>query len=627
MKILFYTNSFYPDPIGIAYYNTELVEELLRLGHEMEVITAMPYYPQWSVAEPYRRRWRVEEAYGNTTVTRTWVYVPRRQTAIGRFLCEFSFMISSFTVLSSMRARRNPPDVIMAVTPPFGVSLAAAIYSRWRRVPLWLHVQDLQVDAGQAVGFLRHGGIVHALLRLEKWIFRQAAVLTTITEAMRDRVIGKGIPESQVGLFPNWVNSECMRPLARDSAFRRDNHFDDQFVVLYAGNIGIHQGLNFLLQAAQRLEQERSIVFVVVGDGNYFDQFARQVEKEKILNVRVLPLQPKERLAEMLSSADIGLVMETRRMANLSMPSKILNQMACGRPVLAVTAPGTALAHLISKTGAGVVLPPSNADLLAMTVLNLKNSPDRLARMGQAARQYILEEAAAAQLLKRIPQFLRQATTVTSSTGPSEYRLKRILDIVLAAAGFVVSSPLWVLVPLIIWLEDQGPIFYRQRRVGRFGLEFDVYKFRSMRKEELPENDRRQARRGDPRVTHAGRWLRATAMDEVPQLWNILKGEMSFVGPRALLPTEIEVAEAYRGAVPLEKIPGSARRALMRPGLTGIAQVYAARDISRVHKFKYDLLYLRRQNIGLDIRLILRSGWNSLTARWEKIGHETVKVR
>ena len=102
---------------------------------------------------------------------------------------------------------------------------------------------------------------------------------------------------------------------------------------------------------------------------------------------------------------------------------------------------------------------------------------------------------------------------------------------------------------------------------------------------------------------------------------------MSFVGPRALLPAEIEVSEAYKGVIPIEKIPGSAQRALMRPGLTGIAQVYAARDISRVHKFKYDLLYLKRQSIGLDIRLILRSGWNSLTARWEKVGHETVKVR
>src|ERR1700683_3476213 len=98
MKILFYTNSFHPDPIGIAYYNTELVEELLRLGHEVNVVTAMPYYPQWSVAEPYRHRWRVEETYGDAKVTRTWVYVPRRQTAIGRFLCELSFMLSSLVV-------------------------------------------------------------------------------------------------------------------------------------------------------------------------------------------------------------------------------------------------------------------------------------------------------------------------------------------------------------------------------------------------------------------------------------------------------------------------------------------------------------------------------------------------
>jgi lipopolysaccharide/colanic/teichoic acid biosynthesis glycosyltransferase len=308
------------------------------------------------------------------------------------------------------------------------------------------------------------------------------------------------------------------------------------------------------------------------------------------------------------------------------MPSKILNQMACGRAVLAVTAPGTALARILEETGAGVILPPSNAELLAMTVLNLKNSPDRLERMGQAGRQYILDHAASASLFQSLPAFLAKAVRERPAEY-QEYFLKRPLDILLAAAGFIVSSPLWLLIPALIQLEDQGPVFYKQERSGRFGRRFDVLKFRSMRREEHPESARRQARRDDPRVTFVGRWLRATAMDEVPQLWNILKGDMSFVGPRALLPSEIEVAEAYKGAVPLETIPGSARRALMRPGLTGIAQVYAARDISRRQKFRYDLLYLGRQSLSLDGRLILRSGWNSLTARWEKVGHVPVKVR
>jgi lipopolysaccharide/colanic/teichoic acid biosynthesis glycosyltransferase len=137
---------------------------------------------------------------------------------------------------------------------------------------------------------------------------------------------------------------------------------------------------------------------------------------------------------------------------------------------------------------------------------------------------------------------------------------------------------------------------------------------------ESPGFDRRQAARGDPRVTRVGRLCRRTAMDEVPQLWNILKGEMSFVGPRALLPKEIEARASVLGEIPLEKIPGYARRIRLKPGLTGIAQVYAARDIRRRNKFRFDLLYATRQGLWLDLRLILASGWNSLSGRWEKIG-------
>jgi lipopolysaccharide/colanic/teichoic acid biosynthesis glycosyltransferase len=301
------------------------------------------------------------------------------------------------------------------------------------------------------------------------------------------------------------------------------------------------------------------------------------------------------------------------------MPSKILNQMSCGRPLIAVTAPQTALGLLVSQTGCGVVVPPGNAQLLALAVLNLSGSSAMRSTMGNAAREYVEKEADRERLLARVPELLDR-TLHSDAEHYRDYALKRVLDVGLALLGFLVSSPFWLLIPLAIRLEDRGPIFYKQDRIGRFGRSFQAYKFRSMVKMELPQYDRRQASRGDPRVTRVGRLCRATAMDEVPQLWNILKGEMSFVGPRALLPKEIEVHASALGEIPLERIPGYTRRVRMTPGLTGIAQVYAARDISRRKKFRYDLLYAKRQSLWLDIRLILASGWNSLTGRWEKIG-------
>ncbi|HEX7084827.1 MAG TPA: sugar transferase [Vicinamibacterales bacterium] len=193
---------------------------------------------------------------------------------------------------------------------------------------------------------------------------------------------------------------------------------------------------------------------------------------------------------------------------------------------------------------------------------------------------------------------------------------KRALDLILSGTGLIVSAPLWLVIAAAIKLEDGGPVFYTQPRVGEGGRIFRVFKFRSM----IPDAEARvgalQATKGDPRVTSVGRLLRATAMDELPQLWNIFIGDMSFVGPRALRPGEIEVG-ANGQLEALEDVPGYHERHSVRPGLTGIAQIFAARDIPRRQKFRYDRLYLARRGFWLDVRLIALSFWISFRGKWE----------
>ena len=193
--------------------------------------------------------------------------------------------------------------------------------------------------------------------------------------------------------------------------------------------------------------------------------------------------------------------------------------------------------------------------------------------------------------------------------------MKRAFDAALAFIGLAVSLPLWMLFAAAIKLEDGGPVFYTQDRVGQDGQVFRALKFRSMHDEAERVTGPLQARPGDDRVTRVGRVMRATAMDELPQLWNIFRGDMSFVGPRALRPGEIEIEGG--SPVPLEAVPGYADRIMVRPGLTGVAQVYAPRDISRRSKFRYDRLYIRRRSFGLDVRLILLSFWISFRGTWE----------
>jgi lipopolysaccharide/colanic/teichoic acid biosynthesis glycosyltransferase len=198
---------------------------------------------------------------------------------------------------------------------------------------------------------------------------------------------------------------------------------------------------------------------------------------------------------------------------------------------------------------------------------------------------------------------------------------KRALDIVLSSFGLVASAPLWALIACAVKLEDGGPVFYAQERVGRCGHRFHALKFRSMRPDAEVLTGAIQARANDPRVTRIGKILRATAMDELPQLWNILRGDMSFVGPRALRPGEIETESGGR-MVRLEDVPGFDCRITVRPGLTGLAQIYARRDVPRRHKFRYDRVYVARRSWTLDVRLILLSFWISFLGTWEARGRK-----
>jgi lipopolysaccharide/colanic/teichoic acid biosynthesis glycosyltransferase len=193
---------------------------------------------------------------------------------------------------------------------------------------------------------------------------------------------------------------------------------------------------------------------------------------------------------------------------------------------------------------------------------------------------------------------------------------KRALDVALAGTGLLVSSPLWALLALAIKWEDGGPVFFSQERSGEGGRIFRVWKFRSMITDAEKHVGAIQAIEDDPRVTRIGRIMRATAMDELPQLWSIFIGDMSFVGPRALRPGEIEVLGDGRLEA-LEEVPGYEHRARVRPGLTGVAQIYAPRDVPRRYKFRYDRLYVERQSFWLDVRLIATSFWITFRGRWE----------
>ncbi len=219
-------------------------------------------------------------------------------------------------------------------------------------------------------------------------------------------------------------------------------------------------------------------------------------------------------------------------------------------------------------------------------------------------------------------RYVVDAVQVAERIQGKEPLLKRPFDILLSGIGLIVSAWLWAIIWLAIMIEDGFPVIIRQDRIGKYGKLFKNYKFRSMVKSTLKEKVNIQATENDIRVTKVGRILRKCALDELPQLINIFLGQMSFVGPRALLPEEKEVhslGNTYTngGTLAIAEIPGYAKRITVQPGLTGIAQIWAPRDIPRRHKFKYDLLYIRKRAFWFDLRLIFISFLVTFRSNWE----------
>jgi lipopolysaccharide/colanic/teichoic acid biosynthesis glycosyltransferase len=393
----------------------------------------------------------------------------------------------------------------------------------------------------------------------------------------------------------------------------------ETFVVMHSGNVGLSQNLETLVDASARLSRYPDLAVVVVGDGAKREALEARARAQRLGNIWFLPYQPKARLQESFASADVFVISLKPGLAGYIVPSKLYGVLAAGRPYVAAVEEACEVATITRKYACGLLAEPGNPDDLADKILTLYRDRELATRLGANARRAALEFDRRVQV-KAYQDLLR----AVAGSGSAESRgslLKRPFDVILSGIGLIVSAPLWALIAAAIKLNDGGAVFYPQERVGKEGRRFKSLKFRSMSEGSDAEVGPLQARDHDPRITRVGRLLRATAMDELPQLWNIFRGDMSFVGPRALLPAEIELkGDGQR--IALEEIPGYEVRHRVRPGLTGLAQIYAARDILRRHKFKFDLLYIKRQSFWLDLKLIALSFWITFRARWERRGRK-----
>jgi len=384
LRILHLGINYWPDETGIAPFATGRCEYLAARGYEVVACTGFPYYPQWRVPDHFRGRLFSRERRGGVTILRSWMYVPRRLTSLRRVFHESSFLCSSFLrVLGTWR-----PDLLFVTSPPLGLAASAIALGRLWRVPYVLHVADLQPDTAVDLGMLAQGQLTRALYRLETAAYRNASLVSTLTEAMRGRIIAKGIPSEKVALFADWVEPQLFSVAPPEAS--RSATPDSPFIVSHFGNMGVKQGLEVVLEAARLSVDDPGIVYLLVGDGAARNDLEAKARELDLPNLRFLPLQPRERFLELLTQSDACLVTQRCSVADIVFPSKIITLLAAARPIVASVGAGSEVARVAAESGGGITVSPEDPRALADAVARLRSDPCLRTQMGRAGRAYAL---------------------------------------------------------------------------------------------------------------------------------------------------------------------------------------------------------------------------------------------
>ncbi len=389
MRIAFFGINYWPDETGIAPFTTGRCEYLAARGHEVTVFTGFPYYPAWRVPESYRRRLFGRESRRGVTILRSWMYVPHRVSSSRRILHEASFTASA-CVRALGQGRGKRPELLFVVSPPLALGLAAVALSSVWKIPYVLHVADLQPDAAVDLGMLRNGRLTRLLYAIERTAYRDAALITTLTGAMRERIVNKGIAPAKVVLSSDWARPSLFElPAAGGGAdFRRSLGIDSEFIAVHAGNMGVKQGLDVVLDAAERSREDLRLLYLLVGDGAVRERLEQRAKATALRNVRFLPLQPEDRFADMLAAADACLVTQQRSVADIVFPSKVITLMSAARPVVASLSPGSEVARVLRDAECGLVVAPEDPRSLLEALLTLRADRARCNALGANGRAY-----------------------------------------------------------------------------------------------------------------------------------------------------------------------------------------------------------------------------------------------
>ncbi|WP_192085421.1 WcaI family glycosyltransferase [Algoriphagus sp. Y33] len=393
MRILVFGINYSPDLTGIGKYTGEMCSFLAEQGHQVTMVTAHPYYPQWELAAGYPAYFWKTELIDGVTVERCPLYIPKDPSALRKVLHEITFLGTIFPVWLKLLFKKKF-DYVICLNPPFHLTIYPLLVKWFRGSKMISHVQDLQVDVVNDLGLINSKAMINLMFAFEKFYFKQSDVVSTISLGMERKIASKGISKDKQWLFPNWVDSGFITPMSKEESLRKQFGLNlSDKVILYSGNLGEKQGLEYILDVALRFMGQPDVQFVIVGNGGAKKRLEEAATEMGLDNLRFFPLQPYEDLSRLLAVADVHLVLQKKEASDLVMPSKLTGILAAGGLALITAVEGTSLYDVVNKYTMGILIEPGSVEALYQGIVTCLESMDS-EQIKANARQYALNHLA-----------------------------------------------------------------------------------------------------------------------------------------------------------------------------------------------------------------------------------------
>ena len=387
-RILVLGTNYYPEPIGIPRYTTEMAEDMAASGYVVTVVAAAPLYPTWTRQASYRYRWYSRRYHNGVTVWRVPTYVPRNTGFLQRTIYELAFWLFSLPLVIGIRK-----NALVITTPP--LAICADLLLPMGRTRKTVIVKDLQLDIAENMQIIRSKLMLHLLYRIERIILNRADLITAVSRGMLNKIARKGLRRPSLAFFPDWVDTDRLTRTDAATASRMRLKLglsENKVVVGYSGNLARKQGIELLVEMAERFSAKRrdDVLFLICGDGPAKPGLAQLVDNLKLDNVRLVPLQPEADLPALLSAIDVHVVTQKDEVSDLVLPSKMFNIMSCSGAQVITAPDGSAIDGVIAQSGAGIRVKRADKDALEAAIGRLCGSSELRREMGRKGREFVL---------------------------------------------------------------------------------------------------------------------------------------------------------------------------------------------------------------------------------------------